>query len=61
MASGVPVVAVRAGGIPDIITKQGQTGYLYAPGGCWAASNGGPFDRRWVLPFGRVVGAGVLG
>ena len=33
MASGVPVVAVRAGGIPDILTKQGQTGYLYAPGG----------------------------
>jgi hypothetical protein len=33
MASGVPVVAVRAGGIPDILSKQGQTGYLYAPGG----------------------------
>jgi sulfoquinovosyltransferase len=33
MASGVPVVAVRAGGIPDILTKQGDTGYLYAPGG----------------------------
>ena len=32
MASGVPVVAVRAGGIPDIITKQGETGYLYKPG-----------------------------
>lgn len=32
MASGVPVVAVRAGGIPDILTKQGDTGYLYAPG-----------------------------
>ncbi|PRW61558.1 sulfoquinovosyl transferase SQD2-like [Chlorella sorokiniana] len=32
MASGVPVVAVRAGGIPDILTKQGRTGYLYAPG-----------------------------
>lgn len=32
MASGVPVVAVRAGGIPDILSKQGQTGYLYAPG-----------------------------
>lgn len=32
MASGVPVVAVRAGGIPDILTKQGVTGYLYESG-----------------------------
>lgn len=32
MASGVPVVAVRAGGIPDILTKQGQTGFLYESG-----------------------------
>lgn len=32
MASGVPVVAVQAGGIPDIISKQGETGYLYKPG-----------------------------
>lgn len=32
MASGVPVVAVRAGGIPDILTKQGETGYLYQSG-----------------------------
>jgi len=32
MASGVPVVAVRAGGIPDILTKQGVTGYLYDSG-----------------------------
>lgn len=31
MASGVPVVAVRAGGIPDILTKQGETGFLYEP------------------------------
>lgn len=29
MASGVPVVAVRAGGIPDILTKDGVTGFLY--------------------------------
>lgn len=38
MASGVPVVAVRAGGIPDILTKQGQTGYLYASGDVEGAS-----------------------
>lgn len=32
MASQVPVVAVRAGGIPDIIKKQGSGGFLYEPG-----------------------------
>lgn len=32
MASGVPVVAVRAGGIPDILQKEGTTGFLYEPG-----------------------------
>ncbi|GAB4823657.1 hypothetical protein N2152v2_010703 [Parachlorella kessleri] len=32
MAAGVPVVAVRAGGIPDILQRDGQTGFLYEPG-----------------------------
>lgn len=34
MSSGVPVVAVRAGGIPDIIPpdQEGKTGFLYNPG-----------------------------
>ncbi|XP_057801281.1 sulfoquinovosyl transferase SQD2 [Salvia miltiorrhiza] len=34
MSSGLPVVAARAGGIPDIISQeqQGNTGYLYNPG-----------------------------
>lgn len=32
MASGVPVVAVAAGGLTDIITQPGKTGLLYSPG-----------------------------
>ncbi|CAM6099420.1 unnamed protein product [Calypogeia fissa] len=32
MASGVPVVAARAGGIIDIVNKEGETGFLYTPG-----------------------------
>ncbi|KAJ4978518.1 hypothetical protein NE237_009298 [Protea cynaroides] len=34
MSSGVPVVAARAGGIPDIIPtdQEGKTGFLYSPG-----------------------------
>eukprot|EP00667_Euglena_gracilis_P003675 EG_transcript_3686 len=32
MAAAVPVVAVRAGGIPDIIRRPGETGFLFSPG-----------------------------
>ncbi|KAF9680018.1 hypothetical protein SADUNF_Sadunf06G0076500 [Salix dunnii] len=34
MSSGIPVVAARAGGIPDIISPEqdGKTGFLYNPG-----------------------------
>ena len=32
MASGVPVVCARAGGIPDIVNQDGVTGLLYTPG-----------------------------
>ncbi|XP_050212380.1 sulfoquinovosyl transferase SQD2 [Mercurialis annua] len=34
MSSGIPVVGVRAGGIPDIIPpeQEGKTGYLFSPG-----------------------------
>jgi sulfoquinovosyltransferase len=34
MASGVPVVAARAGGIPDMIPKdkEGKTNFLFTPG-----------------------------
>ncbi|MCO5554149.1 hypothetical protein L7F22_007675 [Adiantum nelumboides] len=34
MASGVPIVAARAGGIPDIIpeNQEGETGFLFTPG-----------------------------
>ncbi|GBF97348.1 UDP-Glycosyltransferase glycogen phosphorylase [Raphidocelis subcapitata] len=31
MASGVPVVAVAAGGLTDILTRPGETGLLYPP------------------------------
>eukprot|EP00803_Ostreobium_quekettii_P002087 evm.model.scf_565.6 EVM.evm.TU.scf_565.6 scf_565:27552-33479(+) len=39
MASQVPVVAVRAGGIPDIIHSEGVGGYLYEPGDLDGAVN----------------------
>ncbi|KAL3160021.1 hypothetical protein ABBQ38_010407 [Trebouxia sp. C0009 RCD-2024] len=32
MASGLPVVAVAAGGLTDILTNPGVTGFLYPPG-----------------------------
>lgn len=34
MSSGIPVVGVRAGGIPDIIPpeQEGKTGFLFTPG-----------------------------
>lgn len=38
MASGVPVVAVAAGGLTDIITAPGRTGLMYAPGDYAAAA-----------------------
>lgn len=38
MASGVPVVAVAAGGIPDIVTQPGETGFLYPQGDVAACS-----------------------
>ena len=33
LSSGIPVVSVRAGGIPDIIgDKEGEIAYMYEPG-----------------------------
>jgi sulfoquinovosyltransferase len=37
MSSSLPVVAVAAGGIPDIVTAPGVNGYLYKPGDCDSA------------------------
>lgn len=39
MASGVPVVAVAAGGIPDIVSTPGVTGLLFPAGDVAAASS----------------------
>jgi sulfoquinovosyltransferase len=39
MASGVPVVAVAAGGLTDIITDPGKAGFLYQPHDYAAAAN----------------------
>lgn len=38
MAAGTPVVAVAAGGIPDIIQKDGEGAFLYSPGDVDAAA-----------------------
>ncbi|CAL8471117.1 g10659 [Coccomyxa elongata] len=45
MASGLPVVAVAAGGLVDIITKPGVIGHLYAPNDYAAATE---LTRRLV-------------
>ncbi len=37
MSSSLPVVAVAAGGIPDIVTAPGVNGFLYKPGDCDSA------------------------
>lgn len=39
MAAGVPVVAVKAGGIPDIVTRNGEVGFLYESGDTKAAAS----------------------
>lgn len=38
MAAGVPVVAVKAGGIPDIVTRNEEVGFLYESGDTKAAA-----------------------
>jgi len=59
MASGVPVVAVAAGGLTDIITEPGRTGLLYDPGDYGAAARhaaglvADPARRREVGANGR--------
>lgn len=59
MASGVPVVAVAAGGLTDIITEPGRTGLLYPPkdyecaAGHAAALVADPIRRREVGAAGR--------
>lgn len=59
MASGVPVVAVAAGGLTDIIAEPGRTGVLYPPGDYARAAEltaelvGAPERRREVGAAGR--------
>lgn len=58
MASGVPVVATRVGGVPDLV-EHGETGWLVAPGdfddiaGCCAALIRDPALRRGMGERGR--------
>ncbi|MDQ3398397.1 MAG: glycosyltransferase [Deinococcota bacterium] len=55
MASGVPVVGARAGGLPDVI-RHGSNGFMFTPGdlgelsGCLRTLL---FDRRLREQFGR--------
>ena len=39
MASGLPVVAAAAGGVPSVIGRPGETGILFPPGDAEAAAN----------------------
>lgn len=38
MASGLPVVAAAAGGVPRFISEPGRTGILFPPGDAAAAA-----------------------
>lgn len=58
MASGLPIVATRVGGVPDLV-EHGETGWLVAPGdfddiaGCCAALIRDPLLRRRMGERGR--------
>jgi sulfoquinovosyltransferase len=49
MASGIPVVGVRAGGVPDLI-KEGENGYLVETGDMDAF--GARYDARPPFLYG---------
>lgn len=54
MASGLPVVAAAAGGVPSVIGKPGVAGLLFPPGDAEAAA--GAVQRLVADPAARWVG-----
>lgn len=53
MASGLPVVAAAAGGVPSVVGRPGVAGVLFPPGDADAAARAvrrlaGDAEARWV-------------
>jgi glycosyltransferase involved in cell wall biosynthesis len=65
MASGLPVVAAAAGGVPSVIGRPGETGLLFPPGDAEAAAAAirglmRDAEARWACCCGRVAAAAVV-